>query len=343
MRRSGSRRSSSTVFCWASASRSIGARLVGGSAIVLVPQGAGDLLRQLVVQAVDQVADVVLDVADVQVLPPPVAGIEDVQQVVEDLDDGLAAGQRLVAEVAGAAALGVGGDERLGDLGQRFLQTNVGGHGVASSAGCSRCGAVGLRRPTSSDGSRPRQSSRRSPGKRHRSGDRRRPAALHEAINAAHPEHATAVDRTCNRTDCATGQFGLRYPRRTRGKSRQFATGRLSLGSRRMASSRALARPFASSSGNACCVTDAMPAANDRRHRCDSGDWSGVCNEWGVLLWERERTKADRLALAMGEVVQRAGSVFLHRCSYQAFRFALAMGEVVQRVGRLFSFRPPIP
>ena len=49
--------------------------------LVLVAQGAGDLLRQLVVQAVDQVADVVLDVADVQVLPPPVAGIEDVEQV----------------------------------------------------------------------------------------------------------------------------------------------------------------------------------------------------------------------------------------------------------------------
>ena len=49
---------------------------------------------------------------------------------VEDLDDGLAAGQRLVAEVAGAAALGVGGDDRLGDLRQRFLQTNVRGHGV---------------------------------------------------------------------------------------------------------------------------------------------------------------------------------------------------------------------
>ena len=49
--------------------------------VVFVAQGAGDLLRQLVVEAVDQVADVVLDVADVQVLPPPVAGVENVQQV----------------------------------------------------------------------------------------------------------------------------------------------------------------------------------------------------------------------------------------------------------------------
>ena len=80
-------------------------------AILLVAQGAGDLLRQLVVQAVDQVADVVLDVADVQVLPPPVAGVEDVQQVAENFGNGLAAGQRFMAEVAGAAALGVGGDD----------------------------------------------------------------------------------------------------------------------------------------------------------------------------------------------------------------------------------------
>ncbi len=128
MRTSGSRLSSSTVFCWANASKSIGSARLGRRAILLVPQGAGDLLRQLVVQAVDQVADVVLDVADVQVLPPPVTGIKDVEQVAEDLDDGLAAGQRLVAEVAGAAALGIGGDDGLGDLRQRFLQSDVGGH-----------------------------------------------------------------------------------------------------------------------------------------------------------------------------------------------------------------------
>ena len=57
--------SSSMVFCWASASKS----MRGVVLVAIVPQGAGDLLGQLVVQAVDQVADVVLDVADVQVLP----------------------------------------------------------------------------------------------------------------------------------------------------------------------------------------------------------------------------------------------------------------------------------
>jgi hypothetical protein len=46
----------------------------------------------------------------------------------------------------------------------------------------------------------------------------------------------------------------------------------------------------------------------------------------------------DRFALAMGEVVQRAGRFFLS--ATKAFRFALAMGEVVQRTGRLFSCAP---
>ena len=106
-------------------------------------QGAGDLLDQLVVQAIDQVADVVLDVADVQVLPPPVAGIEDVQQIAEDLDDGLAAGQRLVAEVAGAAALGVGGDNAFGDFRQRFFQSDVGGHRMLTLVGRAAGGLAG--------------------------------------------------------------------------------------------------------------------------------------------------------------------------------------------------------
>ena len=38
-------------------------------------------------------------------------------------------GKRLVAEVVDVPALGVGGDQRLGDFGQTFLQSNVGGHG----------------------------------------------------------------------------------------------------------------------------------------------------------------------------------------------------------------------
>src|SRR5712691_328423 len=79
-------------------------------------------------QAVDQVAGVILDVADVQVLPARITWIKDVHEIGEDVHNGVAAGQRLVAQVAGAVALDVGGDDRFGDLGQRFLQADVGGH-----------------------------------------------------------------------------------------------------------------------------------------------------------------------------------------------------------------------
>src|SRR5947209_1568751 len=71
------------------------------------------------------------------------------------------------------------------------------------------------------------------------------------------------------------------------------------------------------------------------------GEGRGIGPEFAfrgcVLLWERERTKADRPALAMGEVVQRAGRFFFHSASC-SLRSALATGEVVQRAVRLFSF-----
>ena len=73
----------------------------------LVPQRPGDLLGQLVVQPVDQVAHVVGHVAQVQTVAAPIAGIEDVLQALGDLDDGLVVRQRAVAEVADAGQLGV--------------------------------------------------------------------------------------------------------------------------------------------------------------------------------------------------------------------------------------------
>jgi hypothetical protein len=108
---------------------------------ILVAQGAGDLLGEFVVQAVDQVADVVLDVAQVQVLPTPITGIKNIHQVGDDFDDGVATGQRFMAEMAGAAALGIGGDNRFGDFRQGFLQANIRGHGrllIGSRASASR-------------------------------------------------------------------------------------------------------------------------------------------------------------------------------------------------------------
>ena len=94
----------------------------------LVPQRAGDLRGQFVVQRVDQVADVVADVPDVQVLALAVPGEQDFVQIVHDPRDRVAVGQRFVREVVEPAALGVGLDEPVGDRGEFFLQTNVRSH-----------------------------------------------------------------------------------------------------------------------------------------------------------------------------------------------------------------------
>src|SRR5262249_41981919 len=58
-----------------------------------------------------------------------------------------------------------------------------------------------------------------------------------------------------------------------------------------------------------------------------------------VLRSGREQPTTDRLALAMGEVVHRAGRFFPPRIL--AFPLALAMGEVAQRAERLFFARLP--
>ena len=83
-----------------------------------MPEGAGDLLGEAVVQAVDQVADVVADVPHVQVLPPAVAGIEDLAEVGQDLDDLAVARQGRMAEVVDPATLFVGLDDPLRQRGQ---------------------------------------------------------------------------------------------------------------------------------------------------------------------------------------------------------------------------------
>ena len=60
----------------------------------VVPQRAHDLDGEAVVQAVDQVADVVADVAEVEVLPPAVAGVEHLAEVGQDVDHLAVARQR---------------------------------------------------------------------------------------------------------------------------------------------------------------------------------------------------------------------------------------------------------
>lgn len=95
---------------------------------MLVTQRTHDLHHEFIVQAIDEIPDVILDVTNVQVLASPDARIENIEEVLENIDDSLTTGQRLVAEMARATALGVGRNDRLGDVGQCFLQADVGGH-----------------------------------------------------------------------------------------------------------------------------------------------------------------------------------------------------------------------
>jgi len=97
-------------------------------AAVFVAAGAEDLLGQLVVQAVDEIADVVFDVAQVQVLPSAVARVHDLQEIIQDFDDGVAARQRSVAQMVEPAALGVRADESFDDFRQGFFESQIGGH-----------------------------------------------------------------------------------------------------------------------------------------------------------------------------------------------------------------------
>ena len=80
---------------------------------------------QAVVQAVDQVADVVGDVAEVQVLAATVAGIEDLPQIGQDVDDLPVARQRRMAQVVDRAAFLVGLDDAPVIAGSDALEGSV--------------------------------------------------------------------------------------------------------------------------------------------------------------------------------------------------------------------------
>ena len=92
-----------------------------------------DLHGQRVVQPVDQVAHVVGDVAQVQPVAAAIAGIEDLLEVFGGGDDRVVVRQRAMAQVVDAADLGVGVDDPLGQHGQAFFESNIGGHNKPSS------------------------------------------------------------------------------------------------------------------------------------------------------------------------------------------------------------------
>ncbi len=96
--------------------------------LAVISESAGDLLDQPCMQRVDQAADVIGDIGPVQILPSAVAGIEDLPQIGQDVDDFAVARQRAVAQVVDRPAFVVGFDDPLCDRGQRLLDSKIGSH-----------------------------------------------------------------------------------------------------------------------------------------------------------------------------------------------------------------------
>ena len=97
-----------------------------------VAQGPADLRRQLVVETVDEVTDMVGDVAEMEIFAPPVAWIEDLFEVLAGGDDRLVLRQRAVPEVLDRGNVLIRLHDPPGELRELFLDTDVGGHGTRS-------------------------------------------------------------------------------------------------------------------------------------------------------------------------------------------------------------------
>ncbi len=69
---------------------------------MLMLQGATDLNGQQIVQLVDQIANVILDVAGMQPGATTIAGIQHVLQIHEHFNDRVVVGQRAVAKMVDA-------------------------------------------------------------------------------------------------------------------------------------------------------------------------------------------------------------------------------------------------
>src|SRR6516162_6591719 len=95
---------------------------------MFVTERACNLIDQLIMQAIDQVAHMILHVADVQVLPAPIAGVKQFKEIGKNLDDCLATGKRLVSQMTRAPALGISRDNSVRDFWKCFLDANISGH-----------------------------------------------------------------------------------------------------------------------------------------------------------------------------------------------------------------------
>jgi len=95
---------------------------------LIVTERTSDLLSQLVVQAVDQVANVVEDVSEMEILATSIAGEDDFLEIAGDINDGIVAGKGAVSQVMNLSDLSECVDDALGQFPKFFLASKIGSH-----------------------------------------------------------------------------------------------------------------------------------------------------------------------------------------------------------------------
>ena len=93
---------------------------------IVVLECARDLTRQLVVQPVDEIANVIGDVADVQAFATAITREDDVGEVLDRGNDFLVLRQRAMAQMADLRMPRVGANNAIGQFGQLFFQSEIG-------------------------------------------------------------------------------------------------------------------------------------------------------------------------------------------------------------------------
>src|SRR5262249_34265936 len=98
-----------------------------------VPQGPGELLRERVVQRIDEVADVIPDISRMQILPAAVTGKNDFLEVLDDFDHRREIRERTMPQVIDLAEGLIGLEDSRGEIRQLPLPAEIGRHNLALS------------------------------------------------------------------------------------------------------------------------------------------------------------------------------------------------------------------
>ena len=95
---------------------------------MFMPQSPCKLLRQRIVQRVDQIADMVSHVSEVQILPPAITGKDYLFQIFDNIDDSCQIRQRAMAQMVYLAKRLVSLDDSGRQIGEFVFAAEVGRH-----------------------------------------------------------------------------------------------------------------------------------------------------------------------------------------------------------------------